>query len=77
MGERMKSERLSWWKEQQRSGKLGHNFECLIRDFQTERDYIAELKAKIAKNVCTKCGKRCMRSVVYHDVEEFYGVSNE
>ena len=44
--ERMKDKRLEWWKKQQRSGKLGHNFECLIRDFQTERDRITELETR-------------------------------
>ncbi len=43
--QRMSDERLEWWKKQQRSGKLGHNFECLIRDFQTERAVVEEAKA--------------------------------
>ncbi len=43
--QRMNKERLEWWKEQQRSGKLGHNFECLIRDFQTERAVVERVEA--------------------------------
>lgn len=44
----------------------GECIACQIKALQ------AKLDAQIAKNVCTKCGKRCMCSVGYHDVEEFY-----
>lgn len=41
---RMANERLVWWKKQQASGKLGHNFESLIRDFETERAEVERLE---------------------------------
>ena len=45
MGKRMTAERLEWWLKVQRDGKLGANFETLIRDFQTEREVVERVEA--------------------------------
>ena len=45
MGKRMSAERLEWWLKVQRDGKLGANFETLIRDFQIEREVVERVEA--------------------------------
>ena len=49
MSKRMTAGRLEWWLKVQRDGKLGANFETLIRDFQTEREVVEHIEAQVDK----------------------------